>query len=46
MKRVPNPVLIVVGRNFPLESQSGNFFLGARFVDKKIRFKPQKRKQK
>ena len=49
VKRVPKPVLIDVGKNFPLESRSGSFFLGARFVDgrnkKKIRFKPQKRKQ-
>jgi hypothetical protein len=49
VKCVPKPVLIDVGKNFPLESRSGSFFLGARFVDrrkkKKIRFKPQKRKQ-
>ena len=49
VKRVPKPVLIDVGKNFPLESRSGSFFLGARFVDrvkrKKIRFKPQKQKQ-
>jgi hypothetical protein len=32
---VPKPVLIVVGKNFPLESRSGSFFLGARFVDRK-----------
>ena len=45
VKRVPKPVAMVVGRNFPLESRSGSFFLGARFVDRKLKFKPQKRRQ-
>jgi len=35
VKRVPKPVLIDVGKNFPLESRSGSFFLGARFVDRR-----------
>ena len=35
VKRVPKPVLIVVGKNFPLESRSRSFFLGARFVDRR-----------
>jgi len=39
VKRVPKPVLIDVGKNFPLESRSGSFFLGARFVDRRKREK-------
>jgi len=35
VKQVLKPVAMVVGRNFPLESRSGSFFLGARFVDGK-----------
>jgi len=33
--RVVKPVSIVAGKIFPLESRSGSFFLGARFVDRR-----------